>query len=70
MLLYYSNGQERRRGTSECHSGHAIYFRFSMGMQISPQESVTVLILEFELDLKKHFLDICHDTDLMAPESD
>jgi len=41
-----------------------------MVMQISPQESVTVLILMFELDLKKHFLDVWHDTDPMAPESD
>ena len=42
----------------------------SMGMQSSPQESVTLMILAFELDLKEHFLDVCHDTDPLAPESD
>ena len=70
MLVYCSNGKVRGRGISECRSGHAINFQFSKVMQISPQESVTILILTFELDLKKHFLDVCHDTDPMAPESD
>ena len=41
-----------------------------MSVQISPQESVAVLILTFELDLKKHFLDVRHDTDTMASEPD
>ena len=39
-----------------------------MSMQSSPQESVVVLIWTFELDLKKHFLDVCHDTGPMASE--
>lgn len=39
-------------------------------MQISPQESAAVLVFTFELDVKKHFLDVCHDTDPMASESD
>ena len=42
---------DKRRGISKCHLGHAINFRFSMGMQLSPQESMTVLILTFEFDL-------------------
>ena len=54
----------------QCHSDHAINFPLSMSMEISPQESVTVLILTFELDLEQHFLGICHDTDPMVPESD
>ena len=41
-----------------------------MSVQISPQESVAVLILTFERDLKKHFLDVRHDTDPMASEPD
>ena len=41
-----------------------------MSMQISPQESVAVLILTSELDVKKHFLDVRHDTDPIASEPD
>ena len=41
-----------------------------MSLQISTQESLAVLVLTFELDLKKHFLDIRHDTDPMASEPD
>ena len=71
MLLHCGNGEERRRGISECHSGHAINFRSSMTMQIFPQESVTGLIFTFELDLKKNFLNVYHyHTDPMAPKSD
>ena len=39
-----------------------------MSMQSSLQESVVVLIWTFELDPKKHFLDVCHDTGPMASE--
>ena len=31
---------------------------------------MAVLILTFELDLKKHFLDVRHDTDAMTSEPD
>ena len=60
----------KEKGYLQCHSDHAINFPFSLRIQISPQESVTVLILTFELALEQHFLGICHDTDPIVPESD